>query len=65
MKNFYKKVLPIILLCISNLGFIQSGQIQIKFIGNCGLYMTDAQTNFYIDFPYKSGGNAVIYKEPF
>lgn len=57
MKNFYKKVLPILLLCISNFGFSQSGQIQVKFIGNCGLHMTDGLTNFYIDFPYKSGAH--------
>ena len=41
----------------SNFGFSQSNEIKIKFIGNCGLYMTDGKTNFYIDFPYKSGAH--------
>lgn len=57
MKNFYKKSLAIVVFCISSFAFSQSGQIQIKFIGNCGLYMTDGQTNFYIDFPYRSGAH--------
>lgn len=33
----------------------QTNEIQIKFIGNCGLYMTDGTTHLYVDFPYKSG----------
>jgi len=33
----------------------QSDEIRIKFIGNCGLYMTDGRLNVYVDFPYKSG----------
>ena len=58
MKNFYQKTLLIIsLILISNLGFSQSNEIKIKFIGNCGFYMTDGETNFYIDFPYKSGAH--------
>lgn len=36
-------------------GFSQSNEIRIKFIGNCGLYMTDGNLNVYVDFPYKSG----------
>lgn len=35
----------------------QSKQISIRFIGNCGLHLTDGTTNFYIDFPYKSGAH--------
>ena len=58
MKNFYKNFyFIIVLICISNYGFAQSGQIKIKFIGNCGLHMTDGVSNFYIDFPYKSGAH--------
>lgn len=58
MKNFYKNLLlVIVLICFSNHGFGQSNEIKIRFIGNCGLYMTDGQTNFYIDFPYKSGAH--------
>lgn len=40
---------------ISFLGIGQDKEIQIKFIGNCGLYMTDGELNIYSDFPYKSG----------
>lgn len=56
MTNFYKKILLIItIIGISNFGFSQSNEIKIKFIGNCGLYLTDGNSNLYIDFPYKSG----------
>lgn len=56
MTNFYKKFLLIVpLICISNFIFCQSNEIKIRFIGNCGFYMTDGEFNFYIDFPYKSG----------
>ncbi len=44
-----------ILLFISSFGFGQSGEIKIKFLGNCGLYMTDGKLDIYTDFPYKSG----------
>jgi L-ascorbate metabolism protein UlaG (beta-lactamase superfamily) len=54
MTNFAKKLLLIITVaCISNFGFSQSNEIIIKFIGNCGLHITDGESNFYIDFPYK------------
>lgn len=36
-------------------GLAQSQEISIKFIGNCGLYMTDGELNIYSDFPYQSG----------
>lgn len=56
MTNFYRKLVFIItLIGISNFGFSQSNEIKIKFIGNCGLYLTDGNSNLYIDFPYKSG----------
>ena len=41
-------------------GFSQAKEIQIEFIGNCGLHMTDGATNFYIDFPYKSGAHGYM-----
>ena len=34
---------------------IAQDELTIKFIGNCGLYITDGSTNIYTDFPYKSG----------
>ncbi|MCL2246754.1 MAG: hypothetical protein FWC10_06540 [Lentimicrobiaceae bacterium] len=56
MTTIAKKVLLIIsVVCISNFGLAQSNEITIKFIGNCALSMTDGKSNFYIDFPYKSG----------
>ena len=57
MTHFHKKLILIALICISNFGFGQSNEIKIKFIGNCGLHMTDGKTNFYFDFPYKSGAH--------
>lgn len=39
----------------SNFCFSQNNEIRIRFIGNCGLHMTDGQTSVYFDFPYKSG----------
>lgn len=45
----------IVIICISKIGFSQEKEIKIKFIGNCGLYLSDGKSNLYIDFPYKSG----------
>lgn len=53
----YKLLLVMLLTCISNLGYGQANEIKIKFIGNCGLYLTDGNANIYIDFPYKSGAH--------
>ena len=39
----------------STIGFNQTKEIKIKFIGNCGLDLTDGDLNIYVDFPYKSG----------
>jgi hypothetical protein len=41
----------------SQLGFSQSNEITIEFIGNCGLHLTDGEANLYVDFPYKSGAH--------
>jgi len=58
MINIYKKLIIIItLFFISSLVYSQTNEIKIKFIGNCGLYMTDGDLNIYIDFPYKSGAH--------
>jgi L-ascorbate metabolism protein UlaG (beta-lactamase superfamily) len=56
LKNTYKTILfiAVIVLCW-DAAFGQSNEIKIKFIGNCGLYMTDGNMNIYFDFPYKSG----------
>ncbi len=58
MKNIKKYIFLIIsFIIISNFGFGQNNEIKIKFIGNCGLYMTDGDLNLYLDFPYKSGAH--------
>ncbi len=54
-KKNYKKLFVIVLFFIPHFGFSQSNEIKIRFIGNCGLYMTDGNLNIYTDFPYKSG----------
>ena len=54
------KLLIIASIFISSYGFSQTKEIQIEFIGNCGLHMTDGITNFYIDFPYKSGAHGYM-----
>lgn len=54
-KNYTKILLSLILIFISNFGFSQSNEIKIKFLGNCGLHLTDGNLNIYVDFPYKSG----------
>lgn len=48
-------LIGLLLTFISGVSFGQSNEIRIKFIGNCGLYMTDGNLNIYSDFPYKSG----------
>jgi L-ascorbate metabolism protein UlaG (beta-lactamase superfamily) len=39
------------------ISYAQSEKIEIKFIGNCGFFMTDGKINMYFDFPYKSGAH--------
>ena len=58
MINFkFKLLLITTLICTYNFGFCQPKEIKIKFIGNCGLYFSDGNSNLYIDFPYKSGAH--------
>lgn len=33
----------------------QADTITVRFIGNCGLHMSDGTLDVYVDFPYKSG----------
>lgn len=46
-----------VLVLWSVFSFSQGKEIQVRFIGNCGLYMSDGAQHFYIDFPYKSGAH--------
>jgi len=38
--------------------------IKVKFIGNCGLHLTDGLTNIYVDFPYVSGAYGYMKYNP-
>ena len=49
-----------ILVFLSHLSYSQSNEINIEFMGNCGLYLTDGKTNIYTDFPYKSGAHGYM-----
>jgi len=55
MKHLLKFVCFLTLVSVSVVASGQTNEIKIRFIGNCGLYMTDGNSNIYIDFPYKSG----------
>jgi hypothetical protein len=44
-----------IALCFATFATAQDKAITIRFIGNCGLYLTDGSLDVYTDFPYKSG----------
>ena len=55
MKEHLQVLTTLLLAMILNTGFSQSSEIRIRFIGNCGLHMTDGNINIYSDFPYKSG----------
>ncbi|RYM34905.1 MBL fold metallo-hydrolase [Brumimicrobium glaciale] len=55
MKHIYTLLSFALGMLLSFTGLAQSNEIKIKFIGNCGLYMTDGDLNIYSDFPYKSG----------
>ncbi|MBK7175006.1 MAG: MBL fold metallo-hydrolase [Bacteroidales bacterium] len=57
MKNLVKFLSVLTLLAVSIMSYSQTMEIKIRFIGNCGLYMTDGNTNIYVDFPYKSGAH--------
>lgn len=49
--------LAIAFLLYTQKGQCQSKKIEIRFIGNCGLHLTDGLTHIYTDFPYKSGAH--------
>lgn len=57
MTNSYRTLFVFILFFFSVNSFCQSNEIKIRFIGNCGLYLTDGQSHVYVDFPYKSGAH--------
>jgi L-ascorbate metabolism protein UlaG (beta-lactamase superfamily) len=63
MTYCYKKILLITFISLYNLAYGQSNEIKIKFIGNCGLHLTDGKSDLYIDFPYKSGAYGYMQYE--
>lgn len=52
-----KLISIITLLFCSVFALSQSSKIEIRYIGNCGLHITDGVTHIYTDFPYKSGAH--------
>lgn len=53
--KYIRATLIIAVTFVAGSGFSQSAAIKIRFIGNCGLHMTDGNLDVYVDFPYKSG----------
>ncbi len=54
--NKYRFIALTISLVFSTvISFAQSNEIKLRFIGNCGIHLSDGKNNLYIDFPYKSG----------
>lgn len=51
------------LIFVNSIGFGQSNEIKITYIGNCGLHITDGINHIYTDFPYKSGAHNYIEYE--
>jgi len=61
MKTTFTGTIFTLTFCIfTTLGFSQSKEIKVEFLGNCGLYFTDGTTNIYADFPYKSGAHGYM-----
>jgi len=56
-KKVMKSKFIVVIILITNFVYGQTNEIKIKFIGNCGLHLTDGNTSIYIDFPYKSGAH--------
>lgn len=54
----------ILFIVIKSISIAQSNEIKIRYIGNCGLHITDGVNHIYTDFPYKSGAyNYVEYDD--
>jgi glyoxylase-like metal-dependent hydrolase (beta-lactamase superfamily II) len=64
IKYILKPILISIFLVVTNISSGQSGKIEVVFLGNCGLFMTDGNINIYVDFPYKSGAHGYMTYDP-
>lgn len=54
-KTIKSQLILIAFLFLGTIGFGQSNEIKIRYIGNCGLHITDGETHIYTDFPYQPG----------
>lgn len=65
MPNHFKSLLLLIVsFTITTFLYAQTPDIQVKFIGNCGIHLTDGKNNLYVDFPYQSGAfNYMTYNQ--
>lgn len=52
-----KKIYILFAFTFSITSFAQSDEIKIRFIGNCGLHLSDGVNDLYVDFPYESGAH--------
>jgi len=57
MNQIFSVACLLFFLFISGAACSQNNEMKIRFIGNCGLYLTDGKDHVYIDFPYKSGAH--------
>jgi L-ascorbate metabolism protein UlaG (beta-lactamase superfamily) len=65
MKLIYHRIFSVILLIvIASSVHGQAKEITIEFMGNCGLHLTDGETNIYVDFPYVSGAYGYMEYDP-
>ena len=62
--GFTKTILTLIVSLIVSFSFGQTEKIEIRYLGNCGLFMTDGNLNIYVDFPYKSGAYGYMTYNP-
>ena len=56
-KNMKFVLTALTILLMSKVVFGQKKDIKIRYIGNCGLHITDGVNHIYSDFPYKSGAH--------
>jgi len=63
-KYIIKTILLSILIVVAKFASGQNETIEIDFLGNCGLFMTDGNLKVYVDFPYKSGAYGYVTYRP-
>lgn len=63
-ENWFKLALAALFILATYITNGQNENIKIKFLGNCGIFMTDGSLNIYVDFPYKSGAHGYMTYKP-